>query len=157
MGVGIGYGSQTKASEEASQSSNYVKPHNELIQKTLETGIVGGGIYLLLMLAIFKVNLTITKLRGLAVFGIGMASATLAFWACGMVNLPFSGSSGLLFWLLAGAVLGLKENVFKSVTLTQQVWEEADTHNECQVQSETITATQSSGRRKEGNGIDYES
>jgi hypothetical protein len=146
MGVGIGYGSQTKASEEASQSGNYVKPHNELIQKTLETGIVGGGIYLLLMLAIFKVNLTITKLRGLAVFGIGMASATLAFWACGMVNLPFSGSSGLLFWLLAGAVLGLKENVFKSVTLTQQVWEEADTHYECQVQSETIMATQSSGR-----------
>ncbi|OGC95503.1 MAG: hypothetical protein A2W25_01145 [candidate division Zixibacteria bacterium RBG_16_53_22] len=138
IGVGIGYGSQTKASDSAAESENYIKPHNEIIQKTLETGIIGGVIYLLLMVAVFKDGLDLARLKGLGILGAGMVSSTLAFWACGIVNLPFSGSSGLLYWLMAGAVLGMKQGAFPSETSPKQIWEGADTFNGCPVQDETI-------------------
>jgi len=137
LGVGIGYGSQTKARESAMESDNYVQPHNELIQKTLETGIIGGIIYLLLLIAIFKDNLALIRHKKFSMMGAGMAAATIAFWLCGMVNLPFSGSSGILYWLMAGAALSLNDRMFQSETSPKQVSEPADRVKECLVQDET--------------------
>ena len=153
IGIGIGYGSQTKASDSAEESDNYIKPHNEIIQKTLETGIIGGLIYLLLMVAVFKDSLLLARFRGLEMLGAGMISATLAFWICGIVNLPFSGSSGLLYWLMAGALLGLKQSAFPSETSPKQTWEGADTFNGCSVQDETKSGHHHAFGQKQDNGI----
>ena len=108
MGVGIGYGSGTRAHDTAEQSGLLVEPHNELLQKTMETGIVGGLVYLLLVLAVFKDALRIIKANKKDNhFGYAMAGVLAAFLLCGLVNLPFSGSSGLLFWSCAGILTGM--------------------------------------------------
>jgi hypothetical protein len=114
LGVGIGYGSQTKASRE-SDSELYVKPHNEMIQKTLETGILGGLIYTLLLIYVYKDFIFIRR-NGFPAFGSAMISATIAFWVCGIVNLPFSGLSGLTYWALAGMAVGLRGELPKPET-----------------------------------------
>jgi len=111
LGVGIGYGSQTKVSRE-SDSELYVKPHNELIQKTLETGIPGGLIYLLLLIYVYK-DFVFIRREGFRPFGSAMIAVTIAFWVCGLVNLPFSGHSGLTYWALAGMAAGLKDELPK--------------------------------------------
>jgi len=111
LGVGIGFGSQTKASRQASKAGFLIEPHNELLQKTLETGVVGGLVYLMLLISTFRDNLKLSKLKRLKQkFGHGMIAATIGFWLCGLVNLPFSGSPGLLYWMLAGVSLALIQN-----------------------------------------------
>ncbi len=146
-GVGIGYGSQTKARASADASGNYIQPHNELVQKTLETGVVGGLIYLLLLLAIFRDNLILFRNKDMMTIGAGLVAVTLAFWICGMVNLPFSGSSGLLYWLWAGIAPGMKYAAFPNENSIKTKWENADTSVERSVQDETTTPTTGGGRR----------
>lgn len=110
LGVGIGYGSQTRANTIAAQTDFWVEPHNELLQKTLETGIVGGFIFFLLLISVFRDGLNLSHSREeIRKLGIGFAAATIGFWLCGLVNVPFSGSSGLLYWTLAGIVLATSE------------------------------------------------
>jgi hypothetical protein len=115
IGVGIGYGSQTKSSDLAAKSDLYVKPHNELLQKALETGIISGVVYLFLLISVFRDAHRLHTANGFArLFGFGMIAGTLGFWLCGLVNLPFSGSSGLIYWAMAGVALGLKERFITS-------------------------------------------
>lgn len=112
LGVGIGYGSQTKARSIAAKSNYWVEPHNELLQKTLETGIFGGLIFLLLLISVFRDSIKMSHCsKSVRRLGIGFVGVTIGFWLCGMVNVPFSGSSGLLYWATAGAVLGLSDNL----------------------------------------------
>lgn len=124
LGVGIGYGSQTKVSRE-SDSELYVKPHNELIQKTLETGIPGGLIYLLLLIYVYKDFIFIRR-EGFQAFGSAMIAVTIALWVCGLVNLPFSGFSGLTYWALAGMAVGLKDELPKPETEAYEIIEVTD-------------------------------
>ena len=108
LGVGIGYGSQTLANKSAANTKLLVEPHNELLQKTLETGVIGGLIFLILLISVFREGLKLGRSDSpLARFGYGFAAGTVAFWLCGILNVPFSGSSGLLYWTLAGAVVGI--------------------------------------------------
>jgi O-antigen ligase len=116
QGVGIGYGSQTRANQSASESDAYVQPHNEIIQKTLETGLIGGVIYLLLLVSVFKDSLILARSAEFKAIGLALMAGTVSFWVCGMVNLPFSGSSGLIYWALAGAALGAKDRAFQFET-----------------------------------------
>ncbi len=110
LGVGIGYGSQTRANTFAAQTEFFVEPHNELLQKILETGVLGGVIFLILLIAVFRDGLRLSRVDApVKQFGIGFAAVTVGFWLCGMVNVPFSGSSGLLYWALAGVVLSMAE------------------------------------------------
>jgi O-antigen ligase len=105
-GTGIGYGSQTRASSEAAETDMYAKPHNELLQKILEIGFVGGIIYLLLLVSIFKTAITRKQEDDqLSRLAIAFAATSVAFWLCGMVNIPFSGASGLMYWAVAGILL----------------------------------------------------
>ena len=107
MGVGIGFGSQTRANKTAAKSNHWVEPHNELLQKTIETGVIGGLIFLILLVSIFRDGLKLGRTEGtVSSFGYGFAACSIAFWLCGIVNVPFSGSPGLLYWTLAGAVIG---------------------------------------------------
>jgi len=128
LGVGIGYGSQTRANPIAARSDFWVEPHNELLQKTLETGIIGGIVFLLLLAAVFRDGLRLSRTNNrVRRLGIGFVAATIGFWLCGMVNVPFSGSSGLLYWILAGVVLSTEEMGRKVVPqLTKNVAETAD-------------------------------
>ncbi|HEX2896702.1 MAG TPA: hypothetical protein VHP63_01450, partial [candidate division Zixibacteria bacterium] len=115
LGVGIGFGSQTRAKSIAQRTSFYIEPHNELLQKTLETGVIGGILYLLLLISVFRDSIRLGRFSSrIRRLGIGFAAATVGFWLCGMVNVPFSGSSGLLYWALAGMVLTQCENRLKS-------------------------------------------
>ena len=108
LGVGIGFGSQTRANLVAAKSNLLVEPHNELLQKILETGVFGGLIFLILLISVFKDALKLGRFNSaINRFGYGFAAGTIAFWLCGIVNVPFSGSSGLLYWTLAGAVVGI--------------------------------------------------
>jgi O-antigen ligase len=111
LGVGIGYGSQTKAND-ISKSDLFIQPHNELIQKTLETGILGGLLYLLLLLYLLRDFIALGKSDSVGrKFGLALAVVSLSFFLCGLVNLPFSGASGILFWALAGVALGQKKKI----------------------------------------------
>lgn len=111
LGVGIGYGSQTRANSIAARTNYYIEPHNELLQKTLETGVIGGTMFLLLLIAVFRDALRLGQFSGrIYRLGIGFAAASVGFWLCGMVNIPFSGSSGLLYWALAGVVVSMSES-----------------------------------------------
>jgi len=115
LGVGIGFGSQTRAKSIAERTSFYIEPHNELLQKTLETGVIGGILYLLLLVSVFKDSICLGHFGGrIRRLGIGFAAATIGFWVCGVVNVPFSGSSGLLYWAIAGVVLAQCESGLKS-------------------------------------------
>ncbi|MFZ1682961.1 MAG: O-antigen ligase family protein [Candidatus Zixiibacteriota bacterium] len=105
-GVGIGYGSQTRASDEAQATDNYVKPHNELLQKLLETGVIGGILFLMILGALFRSAIRQEDgSNGVHPLAAALAGLSVAFWLCGIVNLPFSGASGLIYWALAGFVL----------------------------------------------------
>jgi O-antigen ligase len=109
LGVGIGYGSQTKANEIAMETDLYVQPHNELIQKILETGIPGCVLYVALLAAIFApANRFRRSSHLLHMLGAGFVALSVAFWLCGLVNVPFSGSPGILYWSVAGIVLSLE-------------------------------------------------
>jgi len=128
LGVGIGYGSQTMASKEASESDLYVQPHNELIQKTLETGVLGATIYLLLLISVFRDSRRL-NMGHFRTFGFSMLAISVGFWVCGLVNLPFSGLSGLTYWALCGAVLGLNDNMSQPETLHYEMAKYADNLN----------------------------
>ncbi|MGH8015776.1 MAG: O-antigen ligase family protein, partial [Candidatus Zixiibacteriota bacterium] len=60
LGVGMGFGSQTKANSIAAKTDFWIEPHNELLQKTLETGLVGGIIFLLLLISVFRDGLKLS-------------------------------------------------------------------------------------------------
>ncbi|MEE8576130.1 MAG: hypothetical protein V3T31_02635, partial [candidate division Zixibacteria bacterium] len=62
-----------------------------------------------LLIAVFKLTLAASRSKDIAtrVLGSGMCGGTIAFWICGIVNVPLSGSSGLLYWALAGVICGL--------------------------------------------------
>ncbi len=112
MGIGIGHGSGSRAQGVSKEKELYVKPHNELLQKTLETGIAGGVIFLLLLISVFRDARRLRSARRsmARLFGCAMIAGTVGFWLCGLVNLPFSGSSGLAYWALAGVVLSFKKD-----------------------------------------------
>jgi O-antigen ligase len=142
MGVGIGYGSQTKAKGQAEQGGFFVQPHNELIQKVLETGFIGGVIFLLLLIFTYRDFLAIRAFDNSGFcFGAGMAAITLSFWICGLVNLPFSGTSGLVYWTMAGAALGLKDNSVSYCNEPKQTSLDADKNGGRLMQDATIIST----------------
>jgi O-antigen ligase len=127
LGVGIGYGSQTKASTIASKSKLLVEPHNELLQKTLEMGIFGGIVFVMLLIAVFRDSLRLSRAENTAKrLGIGFSAVTIGFWLCGMVNVPFSGSSGLLYWATAGVVLAAAERTKELPAPAKPIPETAD-------------------------------
>jgi O-antigen ligase len=138
LGVGIGYGSQTKAKEDAAKTGLLVQPHNEIIQKTLETGYIGGLLYLLFLIMIFKDFLIIAKTDSTGqALGFAMLSCTVAFWLCGLVNLPFSGASGLVYWSLCGAAMSLKDRHLFANNKGYQILNNADKNNDEVMQIET--------------------
>ncbi|MCK4574020.1 MAG: hypothetical protein KAU36_06600, partial [candidate division Zixibacteria bacterium] len=86
----------------------YVAPHNEILHKTVEIGIIGGVIFIMLMISVYRDALRLRRGSDYAkMFGGGMIAASLGIWLCSMINLPLSGSSGLIYWLLAGISIGL--------------------------------------------------
>ncbi len=109
MGIGIGQGSGTKASGLVSLSdSGNIRSHNELLQKTLETGIPGAIVFVILLISVFRDSWRLRKLSSdLNWIGTGMVSATLVFWLGSMITLTFSESRGLVYWAMAGIVLAL--------------------------------------------------
>lgn len=108
LGVGVGFGSQTVATETVRQSGLWMGPHNELLQKALETGIPGALVYLLLLISVYRDGLRGLRLsKNVARFSGGMLAVSLAFWICGLVNLPFVGGGGLTYWALAGALVAV--------------------------------------------------
>ncbi len=109
LGVGIGSGSGTKASDQVSLAdSGNIQTHNEILQKTLETGILGGVLFLLLMLSILKDSLQLSKVnRSARRFGVAITTCTLVFMMSSMITLTFSGGRGLTFWLLVGVMLSM--------------------------------------------------
>ncbi len=109
LGVGIGYGSSSRANASAASTGYHVQPHNEVLQKTLETGIVGGIVYILLLASIFGGARRTNGKSDIRQFAYAIMAGSLAFWICGLVNVPFSGANGLLYWMMAGAMLGLKQ------------------------------------------------
>ncbi len=110
LGIGMGFGSQTKFSN-AVKTDLQMGPHNELLQKALETGLIGSLVYLLLWLSVFRDARQLSKGKDPPRrFAHGIMAVTLAFWLCSMVNLPFSGSSGLAYWFMAGVVIALKDS-----------------------------------------------
>jgi O-antigen ligase len=142
LGVGIGYGSQTVAKNEAAQSGLLVQPHNELIQKTLEAGYLGGLLYLLFFIALYKDFLKIGRTSDNKAFGYAMLSGTVAFGLCGMVNLPFCGASGLAYWSLAGAALAAKDRQYFGNIEGYQILNSADKNSSELMQNETcVNAT----------------
>lgn len=113
MGVGLGHGSETLAREKSSSSSFAVQPHNELLQKALETGWLGAGLFLALLVSLFvalkrSAGLTDNKIvRNSAAAGAGLL---IAFVLCGQINLPFSGAQGCFFWFSMGALLTVTDS-----------------------------------------------
>lgn len=113
MGVGVGYGSETIASSSVSSSQFRVQPHNEFLQKALESGIIGAGLFVALLLLLWRRLYRAARaaqpgwLRGALAAACG---AVVAFTLCGQVNLPFSGAQGTYFWFSVGAALGLVES-----------------------------------------------
>lgn len=107
LGVGIGNGSSSRADYAAAQTGYHVQPHNELLQKTLELGLPGGIVYVFLLASLFSAA---RRIRGrqdkMCNLEYAVIAGTVAFFMCGMVNVPFSGANGLLFWAMSGAVVG---------------------------------------------------
>lgn len=116
-GIGIGHGSGSRAQDASIEKELHVKPHNELLQKTLETGIIGGLIFLLLLISVFHDARRLLSVKNsmACLFGRAMIAGAIGFWLCGLVNLPFSGSSGLAYWALAGVVLSFKREHSKNL------------------------------------------
>ena len=111
MGVGIGYGSYSRANSISEESQYWVDPHNELLHKALESGIFGVLLFLLLLFSAFKDGWKLSHCRGkIKEFGIGFLAGTVGFWLCGLVHVVLIGSPGILYWCVAGAVLGATEN-----------------------------------------------
>ena len=66
-----------------------------------------------------------------------MLSGTIAFWICGLVNLPFCGASGLVYWSLAGSALAAKNLPVLDKKEAYQNRDNADKINDIVMQSET--------------------
>ena len=108
LGVGIGYGSYTIASGSVASTGLWMGPHNELLQKALETGLPGAMLFLLLLISMIQDARTANGSGGiLRLFGSGMLATSVAFWICAIVNLPFCGAPGLAYWTFAGAMIGV--------------------------------------------------
>lgn len=113
LGVGIGYGSQTLATESVKDGGIWMGPHNELLQKALETGIPGAIVFVLLLASILRDGVRGLRGKNSGRYAAGMIATTVAFWICGLVNLPFVGGAGMVYWALAGSLLaanGLRGN-----------------------------------------------
>ena len=113
MGLGIGQGSGTKASGRVSlTATGNIRTHNEILQKALETGILGVVAFIILMITVFRDSLRLRRLSPeFSWLGTGVASVTLVFCLSSMITLTFSGGRGLVYWTLAGIVLAmLKQN-----------------------------------------------
>lgn len=113
IGLGIGQGSGTKASGRVSLTdTGNIRTHNEILQKALETGVFGVVAFIILMIAVFRDTLRLSRLSSeFSWLGSGMAAVTLVFCLSSMITLTFSGGRGLLFWTLAGIVLAMiKQN-----------------------------------------------
>ena len=109
IGVGIGHGSGTKASNKLNLAdTGNIHTHNEILQKTLEMGLVGGILFILLIASVVRDALKLSKTEGESrKFGIGMTAGTLVFMMSSLITLTFSGGRGLTFWMLAGISLSL--------------------------------------------------
>ena len=139
LGMGLGFGSATIAGGMVQRWSVNVQPHNEILQKTLETGLIGGLVYCLLLISMLILFKEISNTRGnLANVGAGMMGGTVAFILCGMLNLTFSGTPGIIYWTLAGAALGLKDNAVSVCNITKHNRETADKIQGRLMQDETI-------------------
>jgi O-antigen ligase len=106
-GWGPGYGSATRAAAQAARSGQYVAPHNELLQKAVELGIVGMLVFAALLVSLWRYvwrrvygGSIPEPARSMLVGYLGMF---VAYLLCGMVNLTFSGTMGVLFWMTTGA------------------------------------------------------
>lgn len=109
MGLGIGQGSETKASGRVSLTdTGNIRTHNEILQKALETGIIGAVAFIILMISVFRDSLRLRRFSSdFNWFGSGMAAVTLVFCLGSMITLTFSGGRGLVYWTLAGIVLAM--------------------------------------------------
>jgi hypothetical protein len=111
MGVGVGYGSETIA--RGSAGGFHVQPHNEFLQKALETGLLGAGLFALALWIIFFKLKRLSQsandkfIKSATAVGCGIL---LAFVLCAQINLPFSGAQGCFFWFVSGALLSVGEN-----------------------------------------------
>jgi hypothetical protein len=68
-----------------------------------------------------------------------MIAGTISFWLCGLVNLPFSGASGLVYWSLAGVAISVRESSGFFEKVGYQSLEIADKNNDESMQSETCS------------------
>ena len=110
LGVGIGQGSHSRAYEFVGKSEYWVDPHNEILQKMLETGVVGAIIFLGLLISIFNDGRTLSQSKSeMKTLGIGFVAGTVGFWLCGTVHVVLNGAPGLLYWTVAGVVLSMSE------------------------------------------------
>ena len=111
LGVGIGQGSHSRANEFVAKSEYWVDPHNELLQKALETGLVGALIFLCLLISVFNKGRILSRRKNeIKALGVGFVAGTVGFWLSGMLHVIFNGAPGLLYWTVAGVVLSLSES-----------------------------------------------
>jgi O-antigen ligase len=140
LGVGIGFGSATKVSALTPKWSVNVQPHNELLQKAMETGIIGAFVFLFLIISLLKTFLKLSKNKyPCSVVGVGMTAATVAFCLCGMLNLTFSGDQGLVFWAMAGVSLAIKDQYRQDNKMAKPSENKTDIQNSHLVQTETFS------------------
>ncbi len=110
LGVGAGYGSQTVASAQSAGSGFLTQPHNELMQKAMEAGWIGAALFGFIIMMIFRelkrISETTTDkyLKVQTALGCGIV---VAFALCAQINLPFSGSQGIFFWFVTGALINI--------------------------------------------------
>lgn len=108
MGVGVGYGSETIA--RGSAGGFHVQPHNEFLQKALESGIPGATLFAFVIWNLFIRLKTLSEsandklIKSATAVGCGIL---IAFVACAQVNLPFSGAQGCFFWFVSGALISV--------------------------------------------------
>ncbi|MBN4072283.1 O-antigen ligase family protein [bacterium AH-315-F03] len=108
MGVGVGYGSKTIA--RGSSDGFDLHPHNEFLQKAIETGILGAALFTFALWGIFirlKRQSELSRDRFIKSATAAGCGIVIAFVACGMVNLPFSGAQGCFFWFVSGALISV--------------------------------------------------
>ena len=110
-GWGLGYGSQTMASKEAARSGMLIAPHNELLQKAVELGLVGALLFACLVASqwrfVWRRLYNATVAEPVRTHLLAYMALLAAFLLCGLVNLTFSGTMGVLFWMATGAVWSL--------------------------------------------------
>lgn len=111
LGVGIGQGSHSRAYDIVAKSEHWVDPHNELLQKALETGVVGALIFLCLLISVFNNGRILSRRKNeIKALGVGFVAGTVGFWLSGMLHVIFNGAPGLLYWTVAGVVLSMSES-----------------------------------------------